>query len=99
MTSAINPNLPVDGNPTTESVRENFAIAAQEISNLQTQIAGVLLNMPYLPLAGALMEGALLLAEEPAADNEAATKAYVDALNALITDLQTRVAALEAGRL
>ena len=95
MTSAINPANPVHGNPTTESVRDNFAIAAQEISNLQTQVAGLLLNMPYLPLAGALMTGELLLAHDPLADNEAATKIYVDALRTLITALEDRVAALE----
>ena len=67
MTSAINPANPVHGNPTTESVRDNFAIAAQEISNLQTQVAGLMLNMPYLPLSGATMTGPLTLVGEPTA--------------------------------
>jgi hypothetical protein len=102
MTSAINPANPVHGNPTTQSVRDNFAIAAQEISNLQAQVAGLLLNMPYLPLSGATMTGPLTLVGEPTAAEQAATKLYVDTLQALvdaqaaqITALETRVAALE----
>ena len=82
MTSAINPANPVHGNPTTESVRDNFAIAAQEISNLQTQVAGLMLNMPYLPLSGATMTGPLTLVGEPTAAEQAATKNYVDLLQA-----------------
>jgi hypothetical protein len=95
MTSAINPANPVHGNPTTESVRNNFEIAAQEISDLQTQLAGVLLNMPYLPLGGSAMTGPLLLSADPAVDAEAATKAYVDALGALTQQLVDRVTAVE----
>jgi hypothetical protein len=109
MTSAINPDNPVHGNPTTQSVRDNFAIAAQEISDLQALVSAIALNFPYLPLGGATMTGPLLLAEDPAAAAEAATKAYVDALEAIvaqqattisdqaatIADLQARVTALE----
>ena len=84
MTSAINPANPAHGNPTTESVRDNFAIAAQEISNLQTQVAGLMLNMPYLPLSGATMTGPLTLVGEPTADEQAATKRYVDLLQATL---------------
>src|SRR5215469_12758959 len=40
MPSAIDPSKPVAGNPTTESVRENFAAAKSEIEVLQ-QTAGV----------------------------------------------------------
>lgn len=36
MTSAINPAYPVEGTPTTESVRDNFAAAKTEIEALQT---------------------------------------------------------------
>lgn len=36
MTSAINPLYPVEGTPTTESVRDNFAAAKTEIEALQT---------------------------------------------------------------
>jgi hypothetical protein len=39
MTSAIDPTVPVFGSPTTASVRNNFAVAASEISTLQSQIA------------------------------------------------------------
>jgi len=35
MTSAIDPTTPVYGNPTTESVRDNFAAAKAEIEDLQ----------------------------------------------------------------
>ena len=89
------PQHPVHGNPTTQSVRDNFAIAAKEISDLQTLVSSLMLNTPYLPLAGGLMTGSLLLAADTAQDTEAATKLYVDALRALITDLEARVAALE----
>src|SRR3954468_17238915 len=37
MTSAIDPTVPVAGNPTTVSVRTNFATAASEITALQSQ--------------------------------------------------------------
>lgn len=36
MTSSIDPTVPVAGNPTTESVRQNFAIIKAEIETLQT---------------------------------------------------------------
>ena len=61
-----------------------------------------MLNMPYLPLSGATMTGPLTLEGEPTAAEQAATKLYVDTLQALvdaqaaqITALETRVAALE----
>jgi hypothetical protein len=96
MTSAINPDNPVHGNPTTQSVRDNFQIAAQEISDLQALVAALALNYPYLPLGGATMTGPLRLAADPVADSEAATKAYVDLLETTITQLEERVAELEA---
>jgi hypothetical protein len=102
MTSAINPDNPVHGNPTTQSVRDNFAIAKQEISDLQSLMAALMINVPYLPLAGSAMTGPLTLAADPTTDAEAATKLYVDTLRALvdaqaamISDLETRVAVLE----
>jgi hypothetical protein len=102
MTSAINPDNPVHGNPTTQSVRDNFAIAAQEISDLQSLVSAIALNYPYMPLDGATMTGPLLLEHDPQAAAEAATKAYVDALQAIvnqqattIADLTARVTALE----
>lgn len=96
MTSAINPDNPVHGNPTTQSVRDNFAIAAQEISDLQSLVAALLLNFPYLPLGGATMTGPLLLVGEPAADAEAATKLYVDTLQALFDAQAAQLATLDA---
>jgi hypothetical protein len=93
MVSAINDNYPVQGNPSTASVRDNFTKAKNEITQLQANLANVLLNMPYLPLAGATMTGPLLLHADPIAANEAATKAYVDAL---LVQLQDRLTALES---
>jgi hypothetical protein len=96
MASAINDNYPVQGNPTTQSVRDNFAIAKNEITNLQSQLAGVLLNMPYLPLAGAQMTGPMLLPPgDPPEDLSPATKLYVDSLAAYVTTLDARITALE----
>lgn|SRR5262245_14205174 len=95
MASAINDNFPEHGHPTTESVRNNFTIAKNEISNLQGQVAGVMLNMPYLPLAGATMTGPMMLARAPVEAMEPATKAYVDALQATIAQLESRIEALE----
>lgn len=95
MASAINDNFPAHGNPTTQSVRDNFTIAKSEITNLQTQVAGILLNMPYLPLAGATMTGPMMLARPPAEEMEPATKANVDALQAMVAALEERIAALE----
>jgi len=96
MASGINDNYPAQGNATTESVRQNFNIAKTEITNLQAALAGVLLNMPYLPLAGAAMTGPLTLVGPPALDLEPATKAYVDAVQAALTALTDTVTALDA---
>jgi hypothetical protein len=50
MTSAIDASKPVAGNPTTQSVRDNFATAKSEITALQAVTVGA----PYLPLGGTL---------------------------------------------
>lgn len=44
MTSGIDPTLPVFGDPTTASVRSNFAIAASEITALQAEVVVVSFN-------------------------------------------------------
>src|SRR5271169_2350718 len=78
MASQIDITVPVEGNPTTESVRENFRVARDEISSLQ--VAG-----PFLPISGGTLSGpltvggTLLLAVDPVQPLEAATKRYVDA--------------------
>jgi NADPH-dependent curcumin reductase CurA len=95
MASAINDNFPLHGNPTTQSVRDNFTIAKNEITALQASLANVLLNMPYLPLSGATMNGPLKLYADPVDPTEAATKAYVDAVLVALSALAERVAALE----
>jgi len=97
MASAINDNFPAHGNPTTQSVRDNFTIAKNEITNLQNQMQGVMLNMPYMPLAGATMTGPMMLMRAPIEPMEPATKAYVDALQATIQALEQRIEALETG--
>jgi hypothetical protein len=51
MTSAIDAQFPLHGNPTTQSVRDNFQIAHNEISALQEQVASILLTLdPGSPL-------------------------------------------------
>ena len=75
MTSAIDSTVPVAGTPTTASVRNNFSIAASEITALQTQTTGG----PFLRLSGGTLTGPLLLAADPGAALGAATKQYVDA--------------------
>lgn len=69
MASQIDPNVPIEGSPTTASVRSNFSIAKTEITTLQTTM---------LPLTGGTLTGVLTLASEPASKNDAATKNYVD---------------------
>src|SRR5262252_7404761 len=54
--SSIDPSLPVHGNPTTASVRQNFQYAHDEITALQNVVA-----TPYLPLAGGTISGNLVV--------------------------------------
>ncbi len=72
MVSAINPANPVYGSPTTQSVRDNFQHAHDEITALQAAIPTL------LPLAGGTMTGPIVLAADPAAAMQAATRQYVD---------------------
>lgn len=44
MASAIDITKPVEGNPTTQSVRDNFAAAKNEIEALQTSVANLALQ-------------------------------------------------------
>jgi hypothetical protein len=78
MTSKIDATQPRQGNPTTKSLRDNFKHAHDEISELQERTA----DGPYLPLAGGLMTGSLMLYAEPGSAREAATKQYVDQMAA-----------------
>jgi len=76
MTSQINPNYPVYGNPTTQSVRDNFNYAKNEISDLQDNRTPL---YPYLPLSGGSMNGDLILSSStPSLPAQAVTKYYVD---------------------
>jgi hypothetical protein len=74
MASNIDPTKPVQGSPTTASVRANFSAAAAEITALQDASA----EAPYMPLSGGAMTGSLMLANDPGSAREAATKGYVD---------------------
>jgi len=73
MSSQINPNIPVQGNPTTASVRANFATAQQEISALQVNTTGA----PFLPLGGGKMAGAITLYNDPTAPMHPVTLGYL----------------------
>lgn len=83
MTSAINPQHPIYATPTTQSVRDNFATAAAEITALQANSATRTEMAQRLPLAGGTLTGILTLAGAPAAPLDAATKGYVDAASFL----------------
>jgi hypothetical protein len=72
--SNIDPTVPIYENPTTASVRANFATAKSEIEVLQSDTVGA----PFVPLAGDVMTGPLLLVGDPTQSAQAATKNYVD---------------------
>lgn len=75
MASQIDVTVPVAGTPTTESVRNNFRTARDEISTLQTQTEG----SPFLRLGGGRMSGPMYLFNDPTDVMMPATKGYVDA--------------------
>jgi len=75
MTSQIDATVPVAGNPTTESVRGNFATAANEISALQNHTTGA----PFLPLSGAAMTGPMTLYNDPTGPMSPVTLGYFQA--------------------
>ena len=74
MPSQIDPTQPPEGQPTTQGVRDNFAAAASEITDLQDAAQGA----PFMPLSGGQMVGSLMLNNDPGAAREAASKQYVD---------------------
>ena len=77
MASNIDTSKPVYGNPTTQSVRDNFEIAQVEITALQNLIS----PGPFLPLNGdERMTGFFELYNHPRSNFEPATKQYVDDL-------------------
>src|SRR5436305_5308950 len=75
MTSGIDATKPIEGSPTTASVRLNFNTARQEIDALQIAAQGA----PFLSLAGGSMTGPMYLLNDPTDPRMPATKAYVDA--------------------
>jgi Chaperone of endosialidase len=75
MPSAIDPTIPVAGNPTTASVRANFTTAKQEIEALQNNTSGA----PFLPIAGGTMGGAVTLHGDPTATMHPVTLGYFQA--------------------
>jgi hypothetical protein len=72
--SQIDPTQPPEGQPTTQGVRDNFAVAASEITALQDAAQGA----PFMSLSGGQMAGSLMLNNDPGAAREAASKQYVD---------------------
>jgi len=75
MTSQIDITKPIFGTPTTQSVRDNFTTAHNEITTLQNQVVG----SPFLSLAGDRMLGPMYLFNDPTDAMMPATKGYVDA--------------------
>jgi hypothetical protein len=73
--SQIDPTIPVYGQPTTQSVRANFATAQTEITGLMQATQGG----PFLPLGGSRMTGPMYLYNDPTDVMMPATKGYVDA--------------------
>jgi hypothetical protein len=59
MTSNINPAYPVTGNPTTQSVRDNFQAAYTEITNLQNATGGGTPGNPTAHISGTAVNGTL----------------------------------------
>ena len=77
MPSLIDITKPIYGTPTTQSVRDNFNIAQQEITALQA----ITNTGPFVPLAGGpKMTGFFELYNDPRGNFEPATKQYVDAI-------------------
>jgi hypothetical protein len=76
MASQIDYTKPVYGNPTTQSVRDNFEYAYDEITALQNKTS----NAPFLPIAGGIMDGMITLQNDPENPMEVVTKRYVDDL-------------------
>lgn len=74
MPSQIDDTKPVEGNPTTLSVRANFSTAKAEITALQSLTTGG----PFLPLAGGRLTGPMYLLNDPTDGRMPATKDYVD---------------------
>jgi cytoskeletal protein CcmA (bactofilin family) len=75
MPSQIDETQPVFGTPTTQSVRQNFAVAKTEISALQILTNGG----PFLSINGGTLRGPLTLPNAPITGPlQAATKNYVD---------------------
>lgn len=76
MPSHIDYSKPIFAHPSTASVRNNFEIASDEITELQEKAEGA----PFLSLDGGEMNGPLYLLRDPFSNMEAATKQYVDEL-------------------
>lgn len=79
-------NIPVDNN---DAANKQYVDAVDtKVTNLEGEVTGVKNNvtnitngsteLPYLPIAGGTLTGALTLSGDPTADLQAATKAYID---------------------
>lgn len=81
-------DTPADNN---DAANKQYVDAVDtKVTNLQSEVDGVKntvtnitngsTELPYLPIAGGTLTGALILSGDPTADLQAATKAYVDLL-------------------
>ena len=85
MTSQIDITKPEYGSATTQSVRDNFTFAHNEITQLQSDVAG------KLPMTGGTLGGPLILNADPTAPLGAATKQYIDGKTAsVVSSFNTR---------
>ena len=81
-------DTPTDNNDATN--KQYVDAVDTKVTNLESEVTGVKntvtnitsgsTELPYLPIAGGTLTGALTLSGDPTADLQAATKAYVDLL-------------------
>lgn len=74
-TSQIDPTIPIYGQPTTQSVRDNFATAQTEITGLLQATQGG----PFIPAAGGHFTGPVYLYNDPTDVMMPVTLGYFDA--------------------
>jgi hypothetical protein len=82
MPSAIDITKPIYGTPTTQSVRDNFEVASNEITSLQDFVDSL------LPKSGGVMTGPLTLYGPPLNNNEAASAKWtLDQIHSTVNSL------------
>lgn len=73
MPSNIDPSVPVQGNPTTQSVRDNFQAAGDEINALEAVDVGLASDITDLQAADVALDGRITVNEADIAAVEANT--------------------------